>query len=840
MGSIVLYILEWAFALVVLLTIYKAAFSGTTFYRFNRFYLLGATVLSALLPLVHITVPESAPLVSDISIHETEFAQELSGTFVLADAPVQAPITPIVADVPAQPERKSSLWAVMLVCLYSGYVIMLFVGWARSVIRAARFLHGKPKRRLSRTVWLVTHDDAFGPFSWMNYIVISDSESGFARRASLRHEYAHVSLLHSADLVFLLACTIVNPVCWLVLQEIKIVHEYEADHEVINHYGIRNGDYQKLLIMRTVGAEAYALASSFNLNIKKRIIMLNKNQTGKSRLMWLLILIPTLGITSVLFARTEKAVNLDDLRFSSGKVEMRYRLPEPMIYYSSSGTSVSSVSSKTVPPPPAAVTRAETFRVIGDDEVVSEELSRESLEKNVMLIRQRNVMTIQINKLNDIYVKSGIMARVVPVDEIKDLAKQFIKNPDNNPKLPEIVDYDMEGYGTVQTTMKHIISLQYDRATSAAVWCDVRYELQKAYNEVRDELCIGKYGKDYDNCSDSEQSFARGMYPMKISEAQPKSYDREGNLIETEVRSAAISLQQAEKNTVNKDLRIKVYDNPAWLSVSTVTYDNENGQDVFKKETGHKRIRLEGLNDYIDQAISDGMKIRYVRLEINSDVLMGVISDLKETIRHRMLLNVIQDGYWPVASTNTYDYNEIQIYVQAQGILGEKLKGHHLENGYDEYVFGTTMRPLELNELEAFLDAPDFVKEDIQTVTLMVWPDAPVETRSEVEKILQKKEIRYITYRNPSAILGKNAYSPQTEEYKWIGVEILQTDSEEYGVHYIEGDIDNADPVRKLESAVKDLFNGKRKYFAIPYSEDNLKKVKTVIGRYPNKKVNWM
>ena len=646
MGSIVLYILEWAFALVVLLTIYKAAFSGTTFYRFNRFYLLGATVLSALLPLVHITVPESTPLVSDISIHETEFAQELSGTFVLTDEPVRTPITPIVADEPAQPERKSSLWAVILVCLYSGYVIMLFVGWARSIIRAARFLHGKPRRRLSRTVWLVTHDDAFGPFSWMNYIVISDAESGFARRASLRHEYSHVKLLHSADLVFLLACTIVNPVCWLVLQEIKIVHEYEADHEVITHYGIRNGDYQKLLIMRTVGAEAYALASSFNLNIKKRIIMLNKNQTGKSRLIWLLILIPMLGITSVLFARTEKAVNLDDnLRFSSGKFEMRYRIPEPLIFYSSSGTSGSSVSLKTVPPPPAAVTSAETFRVIGDDEVVSDELSRESLEKNEMLIRQRNVMTIQINKLNDIYVKSGITAKVVPVDEIKDLAKQFIKNPDNNPKLPEIVDYDMEGYGTVQTTMKHIFSLQYDRATSAAVWCDVRYELQKAYNEVRDELCIGKYGKDYDHCSESEQSFARGMYPMKISEAQPVSYDGEGNRIFTEVRSAAIALQQAEKNTVNKDLHIRIEGNPAWLYASTQLFENKNGQDLLKSETESEKIRLDKLNDYIDQAISDGMKIRYVRLEIQPDVLMGVISDLKETIRHRMLLNVIQDGY---------------------------------------------------------------------------------------------------------------------------------------------------------------------------------------------------
>jgi len=646
MGRLVLYIMEWAFALIVLLTIYKAVFSGTTFYRFNRFYLLGATVLSALLPLVHISIPEKTPVVSSMAISDTEFAQELSGTFVLTNEPRIDFIESDERPVTAQPATAPSLWAVILVCMYSGYVLMLMIGWARSIIRARCFLRGKPRRRISRTVWLVTHHEVFGPFSWMNYIVISDSENGFARRASLRHEYSHVKLMHSADLVFLLGCTIFNPVCWLVLQEIKIVHEYEADHEVINRHGIRNGDYQKLLIMRTVGAEAYALASSFNLNIKKRIIMLNKNQTGKSRLMWLLILIPTLGITSILFARTEKAVNLDDdLRFSSGKVEMRYRLPEPMLDYSSSGSSVSSVSTRTVPPPPAAVTRAEYIRVIEDDEVITDELRSDAEKKNEMFIRQRNVMTIQINKLNDIYVKNGIMARVVSVDELKDLAKQFIKNPDNDPKLPVIEDYDMEGFGTIQTTIKHVFSLQYDRASSAAVWGDVRYELQKAYNELRDELCIGKYGKDYDHCSESGQSFARGMYPMKISEAQPKSYDGEGNLIFTEVRSAAISLKQAEANTVNKDLRIRVYENPAWLSVSTVLYDNENGQDVFKSESTSEKIRVEDLNDYIDQAISDGMKIRYVRLEIQSDVLMGAVIDLKETIRHRRLLNVIQDSY---------------------------------------------------------------------------------------------------------------------------------------------------------------------------------------------------
>ena len=629
MGSIVLYIMEWAFALIVLLTIYKAVFSGTTFYRFNRFYLLGATLLSALLPLVHFTIPEKAPVVSGMAIESMDFAQELTGTFVLIDEPQETMADNI------QPDRQSSLWAVVLVCMYSAYVIMLLTGWTRSVIRARKFLRGKNRRRISRTVWLVTHDEDFGPFSWMNYIVISDTESGFARRASLRHEYSHVRLLHSVDLVFLLACTILNPVCWLVLQEIKIVHEYEADNEVINRYGIRNSDYQKLLIMRTVGAEAYALASSFNLNIKKRIIMMNKNKTRKSRLIWLLLLIPMLGMTSVLFARTEKAVNLDDkLRFTQSDVEMPYRLPEPA-------------------EASLAITKPQYIRVVEDDEVISDE----DRKPDEMIIRQRNVMTIQINKNNDIYVNNGLIKRVITIDELKDLAKQFIKNPDNDSRLPIIEDYDIEGYGTVKTTVKHIFSLQYDRSSSAGVWSDVRYELYKAYNELRDEVCVSKFGKVYDQCSDSEQQFARAMYAMKISEALPKSYDGEGNLIIKEVKSAAGNYVIKDEK-VNKDLRIRVINNPpVRLYVSTVIFDNENGQDQFKSETDPIQISLENLDDYIDQAISDGMKIRKVRLAIHPDVPMGAISDLKETLRNRMLLSIVQESYNKPAGVEVTQYN---------------------------------------------------------------------------------------------------------------------------------------------------------------------------------------
>lgn len=651
MGSIVLYIIEWAFALLVLIAIYKAAFSGTTLHRFNRFYLLGATLLSALLPLVHVTITDSTPVAAGLSIEETGFARELSGTFTFAPEPetIWADVPDLATPSPG-PERKTSLWAVMLIGTYAIYVLTLIIGWSRGIIRARRFLHGKPRRRLSRTVWLVTHSEQYGPFSWMNYIVISDSENGFARRASLRHEYSHVKLLHSIDLVVLLACTIVNPVCWLVLQEIKIVHEYEADDEVINRYGIQEQDYQRLLLIKAVGAEAYALASSFNLNIKKRIIMMNKNKTQKSRLIWLLLLVPMLGVTSVLFARTEKAVNLDDkLRFTQSNVEMAFRLPEPMDYYSSgtpaSTRTGSAASARTVPPPPAAVTRADYIRVIGDDEVITDELRNDAQRKNEMIIRERNVMTIQINKNNEIYVRNGLIKRVITIDELKDLAKQFIQNPDKDSRLPVIEDYDIEGYGTVQTTVKHVFSLQYDRSSSAGVWSDVRYELYKAYNELRNELCMSKFGMNYDQCTDSQQSFARGMYAMKISEAQPKVYGgAQGELIKKEVKSSAGNYV-VKDDKVNKDLRIRVTNSPVRLYVSTVLFDNENGQDRFRSETTPKQIRVEELDDYIDQAISDGMKIRKVRLSMHPDVPMGPIIDLKETIRNRMLLLLVMESY---------------------------------------------------------------------------------------------------------------------------------------------------------------------------------------------------
>ena len=298
MGSFVVYILEWTLCLSAFLLLYKMCFSGSTFHRFNRYFLLGSVVLSALLPLIHITTSEQMEPIA----YNAQFAMQNAQLAI-----DNAQFTMQDVTTASQVSLSQRLF-IVLAFTYFLYIAIQAVGWLRSLVKMMLFLRGKRSRRVGRWIRLVVHNEEYGPFSWMNYIVISDKENGFGRRASMHHELSHIRLLHPLDLVFILLCTLVNPVCWLIMKEIKVVHEYEADDEVINHYHIRSREYQRLLIQRTVGAEAYALACSFNLNIKKRIIMMKKKQSTWWRMTWIAVTLPLVGLALTAFSKPKEAL----------------------------------------------------------------------------------------------------------------------------------------------------------------------------------------------------------------------------------------------------------------------------------------------------------------------------------------------------------------------------------------------------------------------------------------------------------------------------------------------------------------------------------------------------
>lgn len=142
-----------------------------------------------------------------------------------------------------------------------------------------------------------------------------------------------------------------------------------------------------------------------------------------------------------------------------------------------------------------------------------------ALEEEVQ-IRERNIMTVYVNSNNEILCRK----EVIDISELKDLAKEFIANPEDKMNLPAKEEYEIPGYGTVLTTVKHVISLQTDVSTQYAVYFKVQDELTKAYNELRAEWAQRQFHKSWADCSDDQKLYARGMYPSKISEAEPKQY----------------------------------------------------------------------------------------------------------------------------------------------------------------------------------------------------------------------------------------------------------------------------------------------------------------------------
>ena len=133
-------------------------------------------------------------------------------------------------------------------------------------------------------------------------------------------------------------------------------------------------------------------------------------------------------------------------------------------------------------------------------------------------------MTVQVNKNNEIFVKNGVINRVIDISELKDIAKEFIANPDDNVNLPVHEEFNIQDYGVVVTTVKHVISLQTDRTTNYEIYFQVQHELSKAYTELRDAWSRKTFGKKFSGLDEDQQAVVKGVYSNKISEAEPKQY----------------------------------------------------------------------------------------------------------------------------------------------------------------------------------------------------------------------------------------------------------------------------------------------------------------------------
>ncbi|MDE5544369.1 MAG: biopolymer transporter ExbD [Bacteroidales bacterium] len=132
-------------------------------------------------------------------------------------------------------------------------------------------------------------------------------------------------------------------------------------------------------------------------------------------------------------------------------------------------------------------------------------------------IHDRNVFKVAVNFRDELQVQG----KLADIADLRDMAKEFLANPNNNPKMSEKKMEDIAGLGPVAVS-KGVVSLRNDRGTSYEMYVRVQNELTAAFHELRDELSQERFGIRFNDLTkDADIEAIQKAIPLTISEAEP-------------------------------------------------------------------------------------------------------------------------------------------------------------------------------------------------------------------------------------------------------------------------------------------------------------------------------
>ena len=140
-------------------------------------------------------------------------------------------------------------------------------------------------------------------------------------------------------------------------------------------------------------------------------------------------------------------------------------------------------------------------------------------------VKQRNILLVLVNGAGQIMAGTQGHQELIDLRELKDKTKEFILNPYDLDELPEKEDTEIElpdGGKWVYPVSMGVVSLQTTRDTNYQAYIMVQNELTRAFNEVRDDVAMRKFGAKVADLNDEQRSAVVKAVPNKISEAEPK------------------------------------------------------------------------------------------------------------------------------------------------------------------------------------------------------------------------------------------------------------------------------------------------------------------------------
>lgn len=282
MNTLIIYFFKSSMALIAFYAIYHLLFSGETYFRFNRFYLLASILLAVVLPLLTFapaTYDNSGPLYT-----------------VLLDA---ATISDTAIDKAVVDKPGIIQIAAFVYMAVAGLMFLRLIGHLGKLFQIIR---GNGITTYQNMKFVFTKEN-IAPFSFFNLIFMHrESKNGPGINGIIEHEKKHVMEWHWLDILLVELLVIFqwfNPVVWQYRKSLKLVHEYLADESVLRQ-GINSIDYQNLLLTQSTGLQVSRVTNNFNHSlIKNRIIMMTKTKSGWIAKIKVLVALPAAMLLAI-------------------------------------------------------------------------------------------------------------------------------------------------------------------------------------------------------------------------------------------------------------------------------------------------------------------------------------------------------------------------------------------------------------------------------------------------------------------------------------------------------------------------------------------------------------
>ena len=290
------YELKVAILIAVFYIFWRLLVANETWHRLNRIVLLSTAVVSFVLPLCVITIHKTVEVMPPVmeTLPTTMPAEEITKS---AEAIMPSEITPVNRPLEA---KQPFNWQLPLLIIYIIGVVLVLSRTLYSLWRLHKMTAESEIHPLSDGRKIAVCETAKTPFSWWKTVFLNHQDFEEGTTALLTHELGHIRLHHSADVLLVELLTALqwfNPAMWMIRTDLRTIHEYEADQQVLSH-GFNDIQYLHLLIRKAAGQGGYSLANGFfNSALKKRINMMMKPKSPRRQWLRFAYLLPIIAVS---------------------------------------------------------------------------------------------------------------------------------------------------------------------------------------------------------------------------------------------------------------------------------------------------------------------------------------------------------------------------------------------------------------------------------------------------------------------------------------------------------------------------------------------------------------